>query len=340
MINKSVIPQKNINEAIRWVCTLSSKTACEQDQKQFFQWLQDSELNQAAYIQAEGLWERGEVLNHVKELNSAREQNLFSFLSVLSPTQSTFAMATYSFCIVICLSLVFYTNFLPGQTQQFAYNTGIGEFLDVQLDDGSQISVNSQSKVEITYSKSERIAHLQQGEVYFEVATEVNRPFLVKTKNGSVSVLGTRFSVRQTDSDTLVTVSEGRVSLFDKPDKFDHTKSGRVLTKNQRSDFTGTITGRQIENIDAEALLSWRRQRLTFRNMPLRQVVSDLNPYFKQEFVFDTELKRNQSVLDKQITGNIKINNIDSVLLTLETFGLIATESEEDDTITFSKSGE
>ncbi|MBL8267407.1 FecR family protein, partial [Steroidobacter sp.] len=81
-------------------------------------------------------------------------------------------------------------------TRAPSYATLIGEQRTVRLDDGSRISLNSLSRIVVDYSSRQRLVRLEEGEAYFEVASNPRRPFVVVAGNREVTAVGTTFTVR------------------------------------------------------------------------------------------------------------------------------------------------
>lgn len=106
----------------------------------------------------------------------------------------------------------------PWQAWTAELRTATGEIRHLTLADGSGLSLNTASAADIVFSESLRLVHLRGGEIH--VATSpvpLRRPFIVRTSNGSIRVLGTRFTVRQEDrllrAPTQVVVSQSAVEV-------------------------------------------------------------------------------------------------------------------------------
>ncbi|MEG1113812.1 MAG: FecR domain-containing protein [Janthinobacterium sp.] len=106
----------------------------------------------------------------------------------------------------------------PWQAWTADLRTATGEIRHLTLPDGSDLSLNTASAADIVFGASLRLVHLRAGEIH--VATRPDRrqrPFLVRTSNGSIRAIGTRFTVRQEDrllgARTHVAVSQGAVEV-------------------------------------------------------------------------------------------------------------------------------
>ena len=95
--------------------------------------------------------------------------------------------------------------------QQFA--TRVGERRAVALADGSRIELNTGTRLRAALAAGTRELWLDEGEAYFDVAHDAQRPFIVHAGSRTITVLGTKFAVRLDRGRVQVAVSEGRVRI-------------------------------------------------------------------------------------------------------------------------------
>ena len=93
-----------------------------------------------------------------------------------------------------------------------AYVTGKGEQRLVRLDDGSRVSMNSDSRMRVEFGAGERRIWLEKGEAFFDVAHDAEVPFVVVAGQRQVRALGTAFVVRYEGLRTAITLVEGKVT--------------------------------------------------------------------------------------------------------------------------------
>jgi len=77
--------------------------------------------------------------------------------------------------------------------------------------------LNTKSKIDVNYTKTQRSINLVYGEALFDVAKDAERPFVVQTDQGAVRAVGTVFSVRLVNDEVAVLVEEGIVELMAQP---------------------------------------------------------------------------------------------------------------------------
>lgn len=253
-------------DAIQWLALLNSPQLTAEQEKAFFTWLALSPVNQAAYVKAEQLWQRGAVLGQVKD---APQQTGWSI-----PAWQGWAVAC-SFLAIVCWTFFAY---IDAGSQHYRYQTAKGEQQEQLLDDGSHIALNTDTIVEITFDKKQRRIELLQGEVFFDVKKE-DRPFDVVTQFGMVRVLGTHFSVHRTVSDVQVTVVEGQVGLGAQPVAAEQFIPAAILQANQRLTLARALEGDAPEVVDPRSALAWRKKQLVFKGQTLQVVIDELNRY-------------------------------------------------------------
>lgn len=286
------------DEAIHWLARLNSPQLSAAEEREFTQWLEASALHQAAYIKAEELWERGGALAKLRE---PQKTNVFQF----APWQGWALACT-------CLLAVAFTVLLKfNGTSEYNYQTAMGEQQELQLEDGSHIVLNTNSKLHASFNRNNRTIYLTQGEVFFEVKKD-GRPFDIITTQGTVRVLGTRFSVYQTLTDTLVTVVEGRVGLGEKTTAQNDFKPSVVLEANQRLSLEAAKSGQHAETVNANAALAWRKKQLVFKGQNLNQVIVELGRYFPE-----TINLANPELGTKEITAVIQLSDLKTTLDTV-----------------------
>lgn len=267
-----MIRQKRIRQcedtAIEWLVRLSAPDLTEQQREAFFTWLNDSPLHQAAYIKAESLWERGGALQYLEDNRLAAQAR--------RRVHSQWSWALAGACVLLICALFFLRAPEP---EYYQTQTEVGEQRELLLSDDSVLVLNTDSEVLVELQSKSRVAYLLRGEVFFSISPDPARPFDVITNEGTVRVLGTRFAVRATGSDTIVTVLEGKVGLSQNP-QGEEFKSNVVLIADQQLNLRDALPGTAPQAVDAGATLSWRNRQLVYRGESLQAVVEDLNRYF------------------------------------------------------------
>ncbi len=154
--------------------------------------------------------------------------------------------------------------------------TALGERRQLDLPDGSQLEVNGRTQLVVQFSAGQRRIELREGEVMFSVAHDSERPFVVSTGNGTVTVTGTRFDVRQDPEQTRVAVENGSVRVEGRD------ASRALLTAGLGSyiDARGQVAAPYA--VDVAAVTAWRKGKLVFNDAPLSEVVKEVSRYREQ----------------------------------------------------------
>lgn len=178
------------------------------------------------------------------------------------------------------------------------------------LSDGTVVYLNAESRLRypVNFGKGKREVELE-GEAYFEVAPDKERPFRVKTSDLDVRVLGTGFNVsvyrdgyrsEVTLAHGAVIVEEGGKEVALKPDEqiVVDRQSGKVF----------------VQTVDASKICSWRSGILYFKGMPLEELAVKLSRWYDVQFFFTSE-----KLKQLKFTGAFKkYNSIDYVLSLIE----------------------
>ena len=161
-------------------------------------------------------------------------------------------------------------------TRPISYKAPAGDQMNVQLSDGSTVSLNSGSRLVHNRSFGSNNRRVQlNGEAFFDVM-HGDTPFIVETFNGSVTVLGTRFNVRAWDSDyepeTVVALERGSVLLESRS----QDATPVVLEPGQVSRILGkeAPTAPVLDNVEQRT--SWRSGGLYFNDRPVGAVLDEI----------------------------------------------------------------
>jgi transmembrane sensor len=150
-------------------------------------------------------------------------------------------------------------------------HTGRGQRESFNLADGSRLSLNADSAVDLHFDDQQRLVILRRGELIIQVAPDPRRPLRVRTAQGEVRALGTRFLVSQEQDASRVVVLEHSVEAR----LFDGTQ--RVLQEGE----SALLYARRIEPVsgDQQHRADWLSGRLNVLDEPLENVVQALRPY-------------------------------------------------------------
>lgn len=151
--------------------------------------------------------------------------------------------------------------------------TVAGEWEAHVLPDGSRITLNSGSAINLRFDDTRRVVELVQGGILVDVASDAGRPFVVKTTHGSIQALGTRFTVDRGDEATLLNMIESRV-LVRTADGYKSEEA--IVHAGQRMRITAEGLG-PMETIDPLAVTdAWEHRQLVVNDYSLAEVLDEL----------------------------------------------------------------
>ncbi len=163
------------------------------------------------------------------------------------------------------------------RSEQFA--TAIGEQQQFRLADGSQVSLNTDTAMRISWHLRSRDVDLQRGQALFDVTSERWRPFQVRAAHTKVHVLGTRFEVWRHADAVHVTVLRGRVKVSGAGGNTELGPGQQVVA------HAGAFT--PVRLVDAARTSSWQNGKLVFDRVPLRDALQEVQRYSRHTISLD-----------------------------------------------------
>ena len=165
-----------------------------QEEAQFQAWLALDAAHRQAYARMEGVWSGlGELhptaVAQLAKTVPARKNPAFSLPRV--------ATAALAIC-VLGAGWLGWDHYQQQPVFHESFASARGELLDVHLPDGSVMKLDTATKVEVTLYRQRREVRLPEGQVMFSVRHDRQKPFEVLTDTLRVTVVGTRFAVRNT----------------------------------------------------------------------------------------------------------------------------------------------
>ncbi len=297
------LPDALLEEAIRWNARMREPDLSDDTRMAFERWLVADERHVAAYEEAQDLWEMlQQPVAHV--LEAARADPAGSYRT--AQTRRARIYATVCLAVLLGFAVGWQTGFLDDLRSD--YVTAVGARRDITLADGSQVTLNTDTAMAVDFEPDRRIVHLYRGEAWFAVTHDPERPFIVQTPEGNVRVTGTHFNVRLEGDEAILSLVEGRVELTAE----DAPRAVVILAPGER----GVIRARRIdapEAFDVNALTAWQRGQLVFYQVPLAEVVEQLNRYRYGRIVLAAS-----SLRSMKVTGVFDADKPDAALSVIE----------------------
>jgi transmembrane sensor len=167
--------------------------------------------------------------------------------------------------------------------------TRLGERQQLVLEDGTRVTLNTASRLEIDYRGSFRRVNLLAGEAMFRVAKNPNRPFVVTAGNRQVVALGTAFGVRLDGAVVQVTLLEGHVAVAPAktPVDIQVASADTVVLKPGQQLREVDSEAPTVRAVDAEHALSWEDGWLVFDNDTVAHAIQEVSRYTQERIVYD-----------------------------------------------------
>lgn len=178
----------------------------------------------------------------------------------------------------------------PGSWRSF--ETTIGEQRVVALEDGSLIHVNTNSRIEVRYTDTERNVRLRDGEALFRVERDARRPFQVLVGDTVVRAVGTEFNVYHHLGELKVAVVEGVVQVshaaagasadslpIEQHRPVEPTRGTARLAAGQGLILRGDGALDEPSAVDISQVTAWQQRRLVFEWQTLAEIAAEFNRY-------------------------------------------------------------
>lgn len=190
-----------------------------------------------------------------------------------------------------------------------------GQRLTAPLPDGSRVTLAPMSRVRLRYSRHRRALTLEEGQAYFEVVHDTDRPFVVDAGDRQVTATGTRFQVTLTGpgdrASAEVVLEAGGVDVASRtaPSKRIRLKPGQSLSGHGNA---------SVQPVDIATRTAWRDGRLVVQDRPLAEVVADFNRYSGDRLELGDEVTGRL-----RVSGSFRYDGAHEFALALEgSFGL------------------
>lgn len=296
--------------ATEWVARLSAPDLTHGEKQAFAAWLRASPIHVREYLGVEALLSlvrdtvQGDATS-IPELLRDGRSNVIDLVAqqdkaagevLTSPPQvrpgagragRRLPLAVAAAALLVVAGAFVLMRTWPS-TAPSSYSTATGEIRRVSLPDGSVVELNTRSRVQVAFTDHRRDVILAEGEAFFTVAKEPQRPFRVLSDSASIRAIGTKFSVYRGPTGTVVTVLEGKVATEVEDRKLELTAGERAVIETH---FGKPVLPANAARVDVAQATAWRRQHLIFDNQPLSEVVAEFNRYNRRQLIVeDAEL--------------------------------------------------
>ena len=277
-------------EASAWIAKLHGPDRSPELEADFRRWLQSSPQHARAFERITDVWE---------SLGAVDVGGLPRVAAGKGPEEGRgwhrplgWAAAACAVAAIAVLAVV---------SRSGGYATAVGEQRIVNLPDGSRLSLNAVTRVEVSYDDARRVIRLARGEIFCEVAKDAARPLVVFAGDRIVTALGTSFVVRHEREETSVTLVQGSVAVASAnpearplPTKLEPGQR-LILQRNQPQ---------RLDTPPPESATAWRRGEVILDRTSLEDAVREMNRYDRAALVLDDAAVAKLPISGIYRTGN------------------------------------
>lgn len=312
---------------IQYLVSFITGNCSKKEQKMVGEWINLSEDNRLMYEEFKKVWETTIINNDNSEVDVNKAWNNFKVLAdfneELSPQITKtkidrkgiiYYAARIAALVIVSFGIYFlFINEKPIDTVRYSSVVEQNN-LPLTLPDGSKITVKSGVEVEYPEFFSDDIRNVDfKGEAFFEVVSNPEQPMIVACENIRVKVLGTAFSLNNSENSDEISVylQSGKV-LFYSVDKDGSVVEQVSLKPGQKAIYnkiSGMISKFEIAD---ENYIAWKTGVLEFVNAPLSDVINVL------EKTYNINIKCNYAIGDYLLTARFSNETQESILESLK----------------------
>ena len=285
------------HDASRWLAARDAGATSPSQTAEFNRWLEADIRHRVAYLRLEANWRRIARLKDLRPLDRDVDPDLLKARPLHRPWP--WAVAAALLLAVGAGAFWFHQQKSAWQT----YETRVGVFSRIVLEDGSVVDLNTNSEVHVRLGAIREL-RLTRGEGRFQVAHDAQRPFVVAANGAAVRAVGTAFTVRLRDATQVeVVVAEGKVALA-----APRVTDAPALAAGESAVLQpGHVSVHPMSPQALERKLAWTAGRLEFRGEPLADAVAEFNRYNLRQIRL-----ANPSLGTLRVGGNFKATDPES----------------------------
>lgn len=289
-------------QAAVWCMRLADAPLDSGEQAAFDQWIAADPQNARAFEEAVAVWEGIDAINGSPEMIRHRAEAVETLRARNARRWSRGAVMRWRWpaAAAACIALFALTALWFVTHRTAHYETGIGELRVVMLEDGSRLTLDAASAVEVRLDADRRDLALIAGRAKFDVAHDPLRPFSVRARDRVTVATGTSFSVELLPEQVRVVLYEGRVEVIghrtddalrtplrspetQAPPK--QSKPAVVLTPGNELIASSIGKATQVVEADLTHSLSWETGLLSFEGEPLALAAERMNRHARSRIV-------------------------------------------------------
>lgn len=254
-------------EAASWLRRRHLENWTAENESALQGWLDETMAHRIAYWRLKAAWERADRLAALRHEKAAASH---------SRTGVRLAKCAAAALVLAVAGIGAWRSLAPHAPSPALYATGVGEHKTIRLTDGSQIELNTDTKIRFASESGKQTVTLLKGEAYFQIKHKPSRLFVIEANGHRITDIGTTFRVRRDEARLEVALLDGEIR-FDSADarvKSVTMKPGDIIIATAHS-----AAVMQTPERDLKDQLGWRNGMIVFKHTTLREAAAEFNRY-------------------------------------------------------------
>lgn len=183
------------------------------------------------------------------------------------------------------------------------------------LSDGTRVWLNASSSIKYpsVFAGAQRLVEIT-GEAYLEIAKNTRQPFVVKTDETEIQVLGTSFNVNAYDDEHAekTTLVDGSARVVKSA-----TAQAKLLIPGQQAEISDAVDGVKVQAVDTEQTLAWKNGYFSFNNADIKTVMRQLSRWYDINIVYENGVPQqrffgemNRSLTLSQVLKGLEVTKV------------------------------
>lgn len=301
------VDKQALEEAFDWLIKLDAQPDDDAVKQAWSNWVEKSESHLQAWQKAEKTWRLTAQLPKLEPQKSLASASIAA-TSKRTPTPwSQHKKSWFALGMAACLAIFTLPTLKLHLTAD--YITSTGKIQQIELEDGSKVYLSAASAIATDFHANKRTVKLLEGQAFFEIAHNAQKPFVVEMDGLQVTVLGTAFDVRESDSVYAITVQNGQVGI-ESPARQENNRF--QLSAGQRLTVQRSTGQTLLSKINPRDVALWREGVLFLEETTVKEAIEILQRYYPGEIVL-----ADSSMEYKKITGVYNLKQPEKALQAL-----------------------
>jgi len=285
--------------AIGWFIRIKDIEADDPLRSKFEQWLMANVAHQQAYADVAKVWASFDSPHDLEKLADIADQDAFFQQSARSKKIKNAVAGALAAVAIGMAGLLGLQTWHAQPVMQMIAQVEVGQVQSQRLEDGTLMTMNTGTDIEVTYYRDRRLVNLKRGEAIFEVARDENRPFIIDSGKAKITVLGTRFAVNRLHKLVRVSVAHGTVRVEPQNAESATKSSTLILHDGEVAEVKNDAAKAIRSHHQASDAFAFEKGMVIFEEADLDEIAETLSRYRKLPLV-----------AEQPVSGNVHISSM------------------------------